>query len=250
MNEEALILWILRSLGAPIIEVELTQETLEDCVEDAKRWFSAKKGATSSRLLIVVSGQSPLTLDPDVEVVQDVSFASANSTLSDIASGGAGVGFNGVDSAGGILVGTGSFPFAAGGNSTGFASSRSQALTYFETLRKTNGMDLDWKQEGRKLHLFPKEFPSGYLRIAFRTNMPMLEELPELDHMLVKRYALAKAKERLGIIRRKRDSYAGSQGSVSLDGNTMKDEAQAEIEALDAEILVLPGDYPFAMLLG
>ena len=45
MDEAALSQWILRRLGGGVLKVELCQAHVDDAVGDAKRWFTAKKGA-------------------------------------------------------------------------------------------------------------------------------------------------------------------------------------------------------------
>ena len=75
-----------------------------------------------------------------------------------------------------------------------------------------------------------------------------IEILNERDHDLVKRFALAQAKEDLAIIRSKYDSYPGAQGTVTLNADRLFDMAQQEKEKLEEEISA--SGYPMGFILG
>jgi hypothetical protein len=62
MADAELSQWLLRRLGAPMLKVELTQEHLEDAIEQAKRWFAAKKGQSKWAKLNISPGISAYDL--------------------------------------------------------------------------------------------------------------------------------------------------------------------------------------------
>lgn len=67
----------------------------------------------------------------------------------------------------------------------------------------------------------------------------------------IKDYALATCKYMLGEARSKFGTIAGPQGGTSLNGDTLKSEAQAEIEKLEADTtLGVPGGSGYSFLIG
>lgn len=259
MDEAAIQLWILRYLGAPLVKVELTQAHLDDCIEDAKRWFTAKKGQKRILYFDVSPGVSEYTLPADVEVVLDVAFASVGGqTATQVISAGFGAGFGGVDIFGGLVMGAGGFSIAAYGftytAAPGPLSSWVQYLQYLEQFGRIFSSELDWSQEKIgdyvKIRLFPVQgYPSGKLFVEYKSNMFTVSQLSERDHDLLKRFALVVAKERLGRVRSKYPGgYPTAQGTVDLDGATLLDEALTEKEKLEAEIF--DSGFPMGFMLG
>lgn len=239
-DEADLQQWILRRLGAPLLKVELTADHLTDNIEDAKRWFAAKKGWRRFMALDVIPNQSEYDLPLDVDVVIDVVSAYDPLDLS-------------------IL----SFPywlppennqipysvFNAAGNSGGLYSNYTQTLQFIETARRVLSAEADWRQENRKLQLFPNPTRAGKAVIEYTSHtMSPVTELSERDHDLLKRMALAFAKMDLGRIRSKFDSYPTAQGTAQMDGAALLDEAKTEIENLNEELAA--SAMPMGFLVG
>lgn len=224
MPSEELKRWILRRLGAPLLKVELTEAHLEDCIADAKRWFSAKKGVRKQQIMQVNSGQNEYKLPDECDTVYDVVFAASPLDLSMIFSPY-------------ILQGD-KVPYDvfAAPQSVGLYSSFTQTLQYIETAKRIIGAEPDWRQENRMLYLFPVPKDNYGLLLDFKSHDFTIEQLNERDHDLLKRWALALAKRDLGQIRTKYDSYPTAQGSVQLNGGQLLQEAQAEMDKLDEEI--------------
>jgi hypothetical protein len=129
-------------------------------------------------------------------------------------------------------------------------SSWVQSLQNLEQFGRVFSGDLDWRQDGRTLRLFPVQaYPTGKLFIEYKSNMFTIEQLSELDHDLLKRYALVVSKERLGRIRSKyQDGFPTAQGTAALDGSVLLDEAMVEKDKLESEIYTSAG--PMAFMLG
>lgn len=247
LDAAALSTWILRYLGAPFIKVELTQDAIDDAIEEARSWFTAKKGFYKIYFMPVVQGESPYTLEPEIEVVVSVAFSSSSiATLTSVLSGGFGPGF-GVDLQGGIYFGAG---LGGNGSVPGPLSGWVQTLMYLKQMTHVFSTDLEWRQENRSLYLFPtRVYASGTIAIEFKTNTFTIEQLPEKDHELVKRYALMACKKRVGRIRSKyTGGFPTAQGSSELDGQNMLDEARAEEEQLNID--VYESGYPMGFMLG
>ena len=237
MNESALKAWILRRLGAPFLKVELTDDHLNDAIENARRWFSAKKGLKQRIILQMNTSQSDYDLPDIVDTVTDVVFSVPAMDISLVFSP-----FTLMDEKVPYDV------FAAGGASGGLYSSYTQTLQYVEMAKRILGAELDWRQEGRKLHIFPNPKNSAGMMIEFKASHFTIEQLNERDHDLVKRWALAWAKLDLGRVRSKYDSFPTAQGNATLDGERLLEEGNAAMEILEEEIAL--SGFPMGFLVG
>jgi len=251
MDEEQLVAWILRYLGAPFVKVELTAEHIADAIEEGRRWYTAKKGLHKLLFFDVVRGESVYQLPPDVEVVINVAFASTGlASLTSVASAGFGPGFGGIDLFGGVLTSAGSSVPSLFGSVTGPLSEWTQSMQYLEQFSRVFSSELDWRQDHRELRLFPPNgYPSGLVCLEYKTNTFTIEQLSDRDHDLVKRFSLMACKKRLGRIRSKYPGgFPTAQGNVDLDGATLLDEARTEEETLTLEIY--EHGFPMGFVLG
>jgi hypothetical protein len=67
----------------------------------------------------------------------------------------------------------------------------------------------------------------------------------------IRDYALAQSKMMLGEARSKYGSLPGAQGNVTLNGDTLKNEAQAAIEKLERDIETYgTGEDPLTFVIG
>jgi hypothetical protein len=227
-DDEELSQWVLRRHGAPLLKVELTADHLHDNIEDAKRWFAAKKGWRRFYSFDVIATKSEYTLPKDVDVVLDVVFAYDPLDLSILAFP---YWLPGENSQIPYSV------FNVAGHSGGLYSNYVQTLQFIETAKRVMSSEADWRQENDKLQLFPNPTRSGKCVVEYNSHQinPVIE-LTERDHMLLKKYALAMAKMDLGRIRSKFDNYPTAQGTVTMDGAALLQEAREDIEKLDEEI--------------
>ena len=235
MNKEQLRDWILRRLGAPMWKVELTCEHLDDAIEDAVRWFVAKKGEIKLEEIDVAPGETQYALKDYMEVVVDVASSNVVSAMTPISDE---FGFNQ------IVVGPGydwhSYKY--------FLSDVVQRLQYLEVGKRVLDANFEWRVDGRTLTLLPKKTVGGKMIIFYKSNDIVIEQLGERDHDLVKRFALMRAKEMLGRVRSRFDSYETASGQKSLDGPVLLEEAQREEEKLQEEIM--QSAYPMGFTTG
>lgn len=224
LDESALTDWILRQLGAPQVEVQLTECQIADAIQDAKDWFAGRKGFEGEQYMAVVSGPSfEITLPDEISVVTDVVFEEY-------------AGLPELTYPSNFYpqtyrpVGLGPF----GGNG-GDLSAVVQSLQVQEMSDRIFSREPDWKQDGRLLRLYalPPECSKVLVRyhsLTFRT-----ERLSIRDAQLVRRMALAKAMLILQRVRGVLESgFQGSQGSVQFNLSVI--DPAAEIEALESEI--------------
>jgi hypothetical protein len=121
-------------------------------------------------------------------------------------------------------------------------------LQSIETAKRILGAEQDWRQEGRILYVFPAPTVAYPALVNYMSHAIDTQVFSERDFDLIKRYALAKAKADLGRVRSKYGEYPTAQGTTSLDGSALLEEAKDEIEALDEEIG--QSGYPMGIIIG
>ena len=106
--------------------------------------------------------------------------------------------------------------------------------------KRVLGVDRGWEfnRMTRTLYLLPKPSQSELIYYDYKgvIGQEHIPDLPIRDYDLLRRYALAEAKEILGRIRSKYASIPAAGGEINLDGSTLLDEAKAEKERLEEEI--------------
>lgn len=214
MDAQALGQWILRKLGAPLVRVELVQDDLDDAIEQARRWFSAKKGFSASLAMNLITNQGTYDLPDIVDTVLDITFALPGNDISALVDPLALMdGLIPANTLGIGGVGTGTL--AASG---GFLSNYVEVLTWLKQARLVLGSEIDWEQRERTLYVFPPAIKPGAMIVHYKASYFTIEQLNERDHDLVKRYALACAREKMATVRSKFDSFPGAQGAATVDG--------------------------------
>jgi hypothetical protein len=217
--------YILLTLGAPQVKVELVQEDLEEAIDEARRWFNAKKGFKTNTVIDVFANVTEYQLPEEIDVVIDISLPSRPTDFSRV-----------IDPLGLLdaSIPYNLFPHPSAG---GLFSTYAQALQYIELSKRITGGEVEWSQDGRTLFLFPIPKETGKALILGKSNNFTLEQLSERDHDLVKRYALAWARRKLGMVRKKYQSgWPGAQGVVQLDGDALYAEATQELANLTEEL--------------
>ena len=238
MDNDELKAWLLRRFGAPLLKVEVTEMHLDDAIEGAKRWFVAKKGARTMASVAVLAGQAEVEIPYNIDVVYDVTFTAPNFDLSLVFTP--------------YAMQDDHIPydtFRAAGTSGGIYSSIVQVLQTVEMAKRVLGSEPDWRQDDRILRLFPTPKSELTVIVEGKSNEVPLDQLNERDFDLIKRYALAFLKRDLGRIRTKyTEGFASAQGTTTLDGQSLLEEATSEMEALDEEIAM--SGYPMLFLVG
>lgn len=235
LDEAGLCQWILRRLGAPQLLVELTQAQLDDCVEAAKRWFAAKKGIVRQGTLQILAGQSEYELPEEVTAVTHLARTESALDLS-------------LTLAPGFFLPDQQIPYhaLAAPQSAGLYSSFTQSMQYIATAKRILGIDPDFQFDDatHTLRIFPSPTTTGPATYTYNARSFVLTQLRERDHELVKRYALAVAKEIVGRVRSKREAM-GAQGPVTLDGKDLLEESKDDLEKLAEEIMATSDPLSF-----
>lgn len=236
MNEEKMKEWILRRLGAPLLKVELAACNLDDSIEESRRWFAAKKGFKKRTTINIIDNVVEYPLPDDVDTVTDFVVAASPFDIALVY-----FPFN-------LFEGQIPYNVFAAPSTLGLYSTFTQALQHIEVAKRVLSIEPEWRQEDRKLLVFPTRKTSSVALIEYKTNSYTLEQMNERDHDLLKRYALMIAKETLGRVRSKYGEYPTAQGTTSLDGDKLLEEAQRDKEALEEEIA--QSGFPLGFLVG
>src|SRR3990172_233291 len=89
---DSLFDWIFRTLGAPVLEVELSEDQVGDSIQDAMGWFSDRTGFQLYNSFNIIDGVSEYNLadifglskePPAIQDVLDVIFESPDTILRD-----------------------------------------------------------------------------------------------------------------------------------------------------------------------
>jgi hypothetical protein len=132
-------------------------------------------------------------------------------------------------------------------SSVGLYSSFLQSIQYVEMAKRMLNAERNWFYFPHKniLMLLPNPKGGGKAFIEYKSTCNTIEQLPERDHNLLRRYALAWAKQDLGMIYSKYSTWPTAQGQVSLNGDTLMAQSKAEIEKLEEEIYGSAMPMPF-----
>ena len=228
--------YISRSLGGGVIQVELTEDQLNDSVYEAKMWFMGNLGQFKNKILNISPNGGYVDVAEDCLSVVDVYFDIERSDLFDqfdwagvevnpLAIGGYGAYYGG-------MVGMG-----------GGYSFLVQSMQYRETARRVLGTDRDWEWDSndRKLRLYPTSGTNigTAVFVVYMTDDIDLSKTRPYEYRIIRKYAYATAMETLGQIRSKYAEGPSATGSIALNGADLIGNADIMRENLKQEIMLL-----------
>lgn len=237
LTETELVPWIRRRLGSPVLKVVLTKEHLLDAVSEAKRWFSAKKGVDRTANISLIGGQVEYPMPDDCDAVFDVAFSVSALDISLIFAP--------------HIFADEKIPYNtfAAPSSVGLYSSLVQALQYVDMAKRILNAEENFFYFPHKntIFLLPdnRAGAPGTALVEYKSSCTTLQLLPERDHDMVKRFALAHAMRDLGMIFSRYDSMPAAQGQVRLNGTDLLNRADKMFEALDQELADSAFPMPF-----
>ena len=113
-------------------------------------------------------------------------------------------------------------------------------------------IEFKWNTATKKLTLLQRPRAEEELLLYcynYRPNEQLLDDY--LAKQWIKDYTLAACKYMLGEARSKFATIAGPQGGSQLNGDTLKSEAQSEMEKLEAEVsMQIPGGVGYGFTIG
>jgi hypothetical protein len=145
-------------------------------------------------------------------------------------------------------------PGGMGGGGSGTLATYDMAMQFQELAGRMFGRDVlfTWDAASKKLTLHRKFHAVETVAIHVYNSRP--EEMMLNDVYAkpwLRDYSIAYAKLMLGEARSKFQNLGGPQGGVSLNGDAMKQEAQAEMERLELEIQnIIDGNQGYPFLIG
>jgi len=233
--------WILHSLGAPVLNIELHEDQVDDAIGDALTWFSDIAGIESYHQFNILDGVSEYHLPtvlglptepPAIQAVLDLIFEAPDSILRDDFGF-----FYGIPFFGGMLS-SGSGPRVRGQI---FAySSMLQWLQYIETAKRMLSAERSWEYDKFSGILRITPIPNLTIRgiVLLKRKLPIADfgKLTERFRDLIKKRSLMGAMYRLARIRGKYDSVPGAGRDFSLNAEPLKVEADEIKEDTDTRI--------------
>lgn len=238
--------YIYLRLGGDMIDVELDPAHYDMCISQALRRYRQRAGnsvESSYVFLSIVENQQSYVLPNEIEEVRQVFRRSVGSGSSD--------------------TGTQFEPFeAAFVNTYLLQAGRIGGLATYEmyyqyqelSARLFGGyVNFEWNPVSKTVTLLRKFNASGEQVIIWCYNVRPDITLLQDRHAQpwIQDYALALGKYTLGEARSKFATIAGPQGGTSLNGDTLKAEAQNEMTTLDEELKnYVDGSDPLSFLIG
>jgi len=226
MTEDEIKAYVLRRLGAGIVDVELTELQQQDVINDTKRWFGFRLGQKRVLQVPLTTATNVYVLDPDVTEVLTVYLPTAHFPAVDTDD------FSYTYS---LLFGQWRSP----GASPLPYSDLIQRLQYLNMSKKIFSADREWdyNKDTHELLIMPRPSIVGNMLVNVWTKTIDTRDLGPEDENLVLRYALAQAKEFLGEIRSKWDNVPMVGGDKSLNGERLLEEAKEAKEQLEKDLI-------------
>ena len=226
MTEDEIKAYVLRRLGAGVVDVELTDLQQNDVIKDTKRWFSFRLGQKRMIQIPLTTATNVYVLEPDVIEVLRVFLPTSHFPAVDTDD------FSYTYS---LLFGQWRSP----GASPMPYSDLLQRLQYLNMSKKIFSADREWdyNKDTHELLIMPRPSIIGNMLVEIWTqNIDTRDLLPE-DESLFIRYALAQAKEFLGETRNKWDNIPMVGGDKGMNGEKLLEEAKEAKEQLEKDAI-------------
>ena len=239
--------YVFNSLGGGMVDVELDPAHYETAIKDALDRFRQRSDNSveeSYVFLPLVKDQNDYTLADEIIEVRQIFRRSIGSR-----SGGGDGGtlfepFN--------LAYTNTYLLAS--SNMGGVATYNMFSQFQELVGRMFGsfIEFKWNTTTKKLTILqrPRQGEEVLMYVyMYRPDTELFKDY--LAKKWIKDYTLAKCKFMLGEARSKFNTIAGPQGGTSLNGDALKQEAQAEMERLDTEIKTqTAGGQGYSCLIG
>lgn len=212
--------YIKRSLGEGVVAVELTDLQLQDAVDSAAMLYQQMIGAYKF-IALPVNGGGEYAMPDDCVAIAEVNFDVNRADI-----------YESFDWAG-VELGPMSFGMYGGyRDSSGAGGGYSylvQSLNYRDQAKRILGVEEDWywDRERRLLCLTPSSGSGigSQIGVRYQTADVKWFTLYPSEYHLFRRWALAEAMLTIGAIRTKYSNLPGAQGEITLNGETLRSEA-------------------------
>ena len=238
--------YIYFRLGGDMVDVELDPAHYDMCIDQSIRKYRQKaQNSTESSyvFLEIVEEQQNYTLPDEIQEVRQVFRRSVGSGSSDT-----GTQFEPFEAA---FVNT--YLLQAG--RVGGQATYEMYYQYQELSARLFGgfVNFDWEPVTKRLTLLRKFEASGENVVLWcyntRPDTTLLQD--NKTQPWIQDYSLALAKYTLGEARSKFSTIAGPQGGTSMNGDTLKAEAQGEMQDLELQLKnYVDGSDPLSFIIG
>lgn len=229
-NAQQLKQWILLRLGAPRWKLELHPCHLDVALDDALQWFLKYKGIRRYAHFTMQSGQARYPYPDDAMTIVDVIPPGYNVNADPVFAP-----YGVYQSSFGGTYGS-PYDYNGGGPTSGYA----QVLQYNKINRRVFSREFNWliDHANREFIISPPDLVDvGTAMVEYVSGCASLNDLSPYDHDLVRKYALAVAREILGLIRRKYSRYPGLEDAIEMDGRDLVTEAREDMRNLEEKVL-------------
>lgn len=238
--------YIYLRLGGAMVDVELDPEHYDMCIDQAVRKYRQRAGSSvesSYLFLSILENQQEYVLPDEVQEVRQVFRRSVGSGSSDT-----GTQFEPFEAA---FVNT--YLLQAG--RVGGQATYEMYYQYQELSARMFGgfVNFEFNPVTKTVTLLRKFSASGEKVVLWVYNTRPESGLLQDQQIQpwIQDYSLALAKYTLGEARSKFSTIAGPQGGTSLNGDTLKAEAQAEMQQLEEDLKnYVDGSDPLSFLIG
>jgi len=238
--------YIYFRLGGQMVDVELDPEHYDMCIDQAVRKYRQRAGSSvesSYLFLSILENQQEYVLPNEVQEVRQVFRRSVGSGSSDT-----GTQFEPFEAA---FVNT--YLLQAG--RVGGQATYEMYYQYQELSARMFGgfVNFEFNPVTKTVTLLRKFSASGEKVVLWVYNTRPESGLLQDQQIQpwIQDYSLALAKFTLGEARSKFSTIAGPQGGTSLNGDTLKAEAQAEMQQLEEDLKnYVDGSDPLSFLIG
>ena len=238
--------YIYLRLGGSMVDVELDPEHYDMCIDQAVRKYRQRAGSSvesSYLFLSILENQQEYVLPDEVQEVRQVFRRSVGSGSSDT-----GTQFEPFEAA---FVNT--YLLQAG--RVGGQATYEMYYQYQELSARMFGgfVNFEFNPVTKTVTLLRKFSASGEKVVLWVYNTRPESGLLQDQQIQpwIQDYSLALAKYTLGEARSKFSTIAGPQGGTSLNGDTLKAEAQAEMQQLEEDLKnYVDGSDPLSFIIG
>ena len=230
---EKLIREMRIALGGTIVDVELEQEEYDYCIDITLDRYRQRSGNSLQEGFLFLEIQPDVATYTLPKEVQDVIAVYRRSNGS---SGGTIDPFSLSFTQNVYMIQN---PGAMGGSGAGQLATYDFAMQYQNLVGRMFGRDIQytWNPTTKKI-MFHRRF-QGDEEVGLHIYNERPEEIMLADvysKPWIRSMAIANAKMLMGQARSKFSTLAGPQGGITLNGDALKNEAQAEMDKLEEEL--------------
>jgi hypothetical protein len=213
--------WICRKLGKGVVAVELTDNQVDDAVQDAKEWWQGWVGQCKS-VLFTLTGNTEYPealIATDIDSVVDVVFELNTQSLTNL--------FSWAD----VEINPYTWIY---GDPRGGYSAIVQYMQYREMAKQitSSDKDWDWDRAKRAVIISPQPDAGSRVLITYISTDVELNYMTNYEVGIFRKYALAQAMKTLGSIRMKYSEKPSATGGFGMDG----DAVWANAEAIESDM--------------